>query len=70
MEVHRKRREHAKEDIKKLVQKWWDIYNDESFDYKKPTIVEGKAEPVNLKPLLASLSEAGAIQYETAPSAA
>ncbi|RYR39626.1 hypothetical protein Ahy_A09g045192 [Arachis hypogaea] len=27
-----------REDIKKLVQKWWDIYNDSSLDYKKPDV--------------------------------
>ena len=59
-----------REDIKMLVQKWWDIYNDESLDYKKPTIVEGEEEPLNLQPFLAVLSEAGAVQYVTAPSAA
>ena len=59
-----------REDIKMLVQKWWDIYNDDSLDYKKPTIAEGEAEPVILQPFLAALSEAGAIQYVTAPSAA
>ncbi|XVE77513.1 hypothetical protein DITRI_Ditri13aG0069000 [Diplodiscus trichospermus] len=59
-----------REDIKMLVQKWWDIYNDESLDYKKPTTIEVEAEPVNLQPFLAALSEAGAVQYLSAPSAA
>lgn len=61
-----------REDIKILVQKWWDIYNDESLDCKKPAaIVEGEAEPVNLQPFLqAALSEAGNVQYVAAPSAA
>ncbi|GLU07221.1 hypothetical protein SLE2022_241860 [Rubroshorea leprosula] len=59
-----------REDIKMLVQKWWDIYNDESLDYKRPVVAEDDAEPRNLWPLIAALSEAGAVQYVTAPSAA
>ncbi|MBA0757843.1 hypothetical protein Gotri_020903, partial [Gossypium trilobum] len=60
-----------REDVKMLVQKWWDIYNDESLDYEKPTIGEGQAvESVNMQPFLVALSEAGAVQYVTAPSAA
>lgn len=60
-----------REDVKMLVQKWWDIYNDESLDYEKPTIVEGEAaESVNMQPFLVALSEAGKVQYVTAPSAA
>lgn len=58
-----------REDIKMLVKKWWDIYNDESLDYKKPA-GDGDAEPVNLQPFIAALSEAGALQYVAAPSAA
>lgn len=66
-----------REDITVLVKKWWDIYNDESLDYKKlPTLVSaatatvGEAEAVNMQPFLAALSEAGAVQFVTAPSAA
>lgn len=60
-----------REDIKMLVKKWWDIYDDESLDYKPATEAEvASAEPVNLQPFIAALSEAGAIQYVTAPSAA
>lgn len=25
-----------REDVKVLVKKWWEIYNDDSFSYKKP----------------------------------
>lgn len=25
-----------REDVKMLVQKWWDIYNDDSFSYEEP----------------------------------
>lgn len=53
-----------------LVKKWWDIYNDESLNYKKPVRADGEAEPVNLQPFIAALSETGAVQYVTAPSAA
>lgn len=62
-----------REDIKMLVKKWWDIYNDESLDYKKPIgATEGgvDVEPVNMQPFIAALSEAGAVKYVTAPSAA
>ncbi|KAG6648048.1 galactinol synthase 1-like [Carya illinoinensis] len=66
-----------REDIKVLVKKWWDVYNDESLDYKKPptppaaaTATGGEAEAVNMQPFLAALSEASAVQFMTAPSAA
>ncbi|KAK4849013.1 hypothetical protein QYF36_019806 [Acer negundo] len=61
-----------REDIKMLIQKWWDIYNDESLDYKQPTVAtEAGAEPVKLQPLIIdALSNAGEIQYVTAPLAA
>lgn len=53
-----------------LVKKWWDIYNDDSLDYKKPVgAIEGDA-PVNIQPFIAALSQAGAVKYVTAPSAA
>lgn len=58
-----------REDIKMLVKKWWDIYNDESLDYKMPVEV-ADGEEVKMQPFLAALSEAGAVQYVTAPSAA
>ncbi|WCJ43083.1 galactinol synthase 1 [Euphorbia peplus] len=56
-----------REDIKLLVKKWWDIYNDESLDYK--AAIKGGVDG-GRKPLLAALSEARAVQYFTAPSAA
>lgn len=66
-----------REDIKLLVKKWWDIYNDESLDYKRPVgmnqvNVIGAAGAVNqLQPLIAAaMSQAGAVKYVTAPSAA
>ena len=30
-----------REDIKMLVKKWWDIYNDKSLDYKNPNLGGG-----------------------------
>ena len=55
-----------REDIKMLVKKWWDIYNDESLDYKP----EEEADESFSKPsILASLPEP-AVSYVPAPSAA
>uniref|UniRef100_M8BEI8 Hexosyltransferase n=1 Tax=Aegilops tauschii TaxID=37682 RepID=M8BEI8_AEGTA len=51
-----------REDIKMLVKKWWDIYNDEGLDYKAGD------ETTNL--LRGILVEAGAVKYFPAPSAA
>lgn len=64
-----------REDIKILVKRWWDVYNDTSLDYKGAAATEGvvvpaAAEEERKQPLLAALSEAGAIKYVTAPSAA
>lgn len=64
-----------REDIKMLVQKWWDIYNDETLDYKNylaanEAAAQAEAEQVNLQQFLAALSEAGVVHYITAPSAA
>ena len=56
-----------REDIKMLVKKWWDIYNDESLDYWRirgdsmPLMVLDKPTPV--------VSKRGS-RYVTAPSAA
>ncbi|RWR94372.1 galactinol synthase 1 [Cinnamomum micranthum f. kanehirae] len=36
-----------REDVKLLVKKWWDVYNDESLDYKPPA-QEDSLEPVRL----------------------
>ena len=56
-----------REDIKILVQKWWDIYNDESLDYKNTVVASSGSE---LQPILEALYEAGVGHYFTAPSAA
>ena len=54
-----------------LVQKWWDIYEDESLDYNMDMGVaanEGVAEPVLFQPLIASaMSQARAVQFVAAP---
>ncbi|TQE08095.1 hypothetical protein C1H46_006369 [Malus baccata] len=53
-----------------LVKKWWDIYNDESLDYKKAAGVAGAGrvvgpgatsggEGVNMQPFLDTLSIGG-----------
>jgi inositol 3-alpha-galactosyltransferase len=50
-----------REDIKILVKKWWDIYNDESLNYKG----------ADADLLGAALSKAaGAVKHVRAPSAA
>lgn len=51
-----------RDDIKMLVEKWWDIYVDESLDYANDSKEEKTSVPV--------LSEAGVIYRVTAPSAA
>jgi inositol 3-alpha-galactosyltransferase len=53
-----------REDIKMLVKKWWDIYNDESLNFK------GADAGEVTDPLGAALAEAWAGKYFPAPSAA
>ena len=61
-----------REHIKLLVKMWWDIYNDESLDLKRPV----GAAPVVTEPMVsveafkAALSEARPVKYVAAPSAA
>ncbi|KAJ6848463.1 putative galactinol synthase 1 [Iris pallida] len=62
-----------REDIKMLVKKWWDVYNDETLDYKAPADVDvGYAvmDVVDRRPLSEAMAEAGAVKYVAAPSAA
>ena len=65
-----------REDIKVLVKKWWDIYNDETLDFKGllpdmlPAVAVDEVEAAAKKPLRAALAEAGTVKYVTAPSAA
>ncbi|RWR94367.1 galactinol synthase 1 [Cinnamomum micranthum f. kanehirae] len=49
-----------REDVKMLVKKWWEVYNDEALDYKPPTYEEGSLEPVSQQPFQAALWEGGA----------
>lgn len=53
-----------REDIKMLVKKWWDIYEDESLDLKN-VIAVSKAQPV-----IQALQEADVVDDIEAPSAA
>lgn len=39
-----------REDIKMLVQKWWDIYNDASLDYKQLGVGDVDMEPLGHLP--------------------
>ncbi|XP_022935677.1 galactinol synthase 1-like [Cucurbita moschata] len=62
-----------RDDIKMLVDKWWDIYNDSSLDYKPPpssSSAETDGDGVNMQPFICALSEAGPVQFVSAPSAA
>ncbi|KAK7337558.1 hypothetical protein VNO77_18139 [Canavalia gladiata] len=60
-----------REDIKMLVKKWWDIYNDASLDYKPFSGTQvATDDTVDLQPFVQALSEVGQVQYVTAPSAA
>lgn len=55
-----------REDIKMLVEKWWEIYSDETLDYKNSTKDIGSSGP-----LILQIPEAGgAHHYISAPSAA
>ncbi|KAG9142827.1 hypothetical protein Leryth_005579 [Lithospermum erythrorhizon] len=59
------------EDIKMLVKKWWDIYNDETLNYKRAEAVVARTEAVNLQPLItAAVAGTSRVPYVTAPSAA
>ncbi|KAJ6384680.1 hypothetical protein OIU78_027887 [Salix suchowensis] len=60
-----------REDIKMLVQKWWDVYNDELLDYKNSTTVAASSGSDQLQPILeALLEDGGGRSCFTAPSAA
>uniref|UniRef100_A0A803LEZ4 Hexosyltransferase n=1 Tax=Chenopodium quinoa TaxID=63459 RepID=A0A803LEZ4_CHEQI len=55
-----------REDIKMLVKKWWDIYQDPSLDYNPAA----ESTAIDMKPFKEALSKAGFLNYVTAPSAA
>ncbi|ERN02402.1 galactinol synthase 1 [Amborella trichopoda] len=57
-----------REDIKMLVQKWWDIYDDESLDFKEEDSIP-EAESLSKPSIMASMPEP-AISFIPAPSAA
>jgi inositol 3-alpha-galactosyltransferase len=57
-----------REDIKMLVARWWDIYNNESLDFKAENSVP-EEETLSRSSILSSKPEP-AISYISAPSAA
>ncbi|OIW14721.1 hypothetical protein TanjilG_05342 [Lupinus angustifolius] len=62
-----------REDIKMLVKKWWDIYNDDSLNYKDPSsVTQVSTVGVEIEPFSSqAISVVGhQVQYVTAPSAA
>ncbi|KAG5522174.1 hypothetical protein RHGRI_034380 [Rhododendron griersonianum] len=58
-----------REDIKILVAKWWDIYNDESLDFKVEEGADLEGETFSRPSIMASMPEP-AVSYIPAPSAA
>ena len=61
-----------RDDIKKLVAKWWDIYNDTSLDLKSANDVVEEEDQANAVPkltILSSMPEPN-ISHVPAPSAA
>ncbi|KAI3417310.1 uncharacterized protein J3R85_014584 [Psidium guajava] len=59
-----------RDDIKKLVKQWWDIYDDESLDYKNFVARDEAAKKTKWDRFLAALADAGSFRFVTAPSAA
>lgn len=62
-----------REDIKELVKRWWDIYEDATLDYGVGAHFAGAPVAAEVEPsagLKAALSEAGRVKYISAPSAA
>ena len=59
-----------REDIKILVAKWWDIYNDESLDFKAENPVSEADQTFSKPAIMASLPDKPAISYIPALSAA
>ncbi len=58
-----------REDIKMLVSKWWDIYNDESLDLIKDENPVLEEETFSRSSIMASMPE-HTMSYIPAPSAA
>lgn len=59
-----------REDIKMLVKKWWDIYDDTSLDYKNDGRVVKAEEHVKLPPFNSALSGTDDDDQRSVPSAA
>ncbi|RLN35938.1 galactinol synthase 2-like [Panicum miliaceum] len=60
-----------REDIKMLVSRWWDVFNDESLDYNGPAVDDDDDAAVVDQARRQALAEAaGAAKYYPAPSAA
>lgn len=59
-----------REDIKMLVKKWWDIFEDSSLDYKNFVEIESKLNPNPTIVALASNKSGGDALTNLAPSAA
>lgn len=57
-----------REDIKMLVKKWWEIYEDSSLDYKNFVETESKLNPITAP--LADKESVGDVLTNLAPSAA
>lgn len=57
-----------REDIKELVRKWWEIYEDETLDYK--TSLKDHDEKSSQDALLTAMCEAGLVPIRPAPRAA
>ncbi|CAI9779355.1 unnamed protein product [Fraxinus pennsylvanica] len=58
----------AREDIKMLVKKWWDVYDDSTLNFKAEDTAQ-KGTMISKSTVLASLPEP-AVSYIPAPSAA
>ncbi|XP_021809713.1 galactinol synthase 1 [Prunus avium] len=58
-----------REDIKMLVAKWWEVYNDETLDFKAENPAAAEEEAFVRSSIMASMPEP-AISYIPAPSAA
>ncbi|KAL8544833.1 hypothetical protein ACS0TY_005158 [Phlomoides rotata] len=54
-----------RDDIKMLVKKWWDVYNDDSLNYNKPVVV-----PPFITAVMTEEASAHTVKYVTAPPAA
>ena len=58
-----------REDIKTLVARWWEIYNDESLDYKPENPISDEEANFSRSSIMASMPEPR-MAYIPAPSAA